>query len=386
FGWNADAGTIDDSTSRSAGAVEFFDGSPNQQLVNADGLPVSTAGYVMTTTTSDHPGSPELNFNGTLDPDLIPGYRGYLSVCLFGIGIDDNIAHWALFTNPAVPGFQFEVASYPTLAFGTPIVGAAGANPADVIRDLITAPDKGALDAARIDTASFSAAATTLFVEGHGYSRCFDQSESVQQMIQEVLAQIDATLYTDPSTNAIKLKLIRPDYDPQTIPLITPDNCQELQGFSLGGWQDIPTKMIVSFPDRDKHYLNNTATAINGSGAATGASLAQIQYPGCCEIALASKLAARELAARSRPIAKCSAIVDRSFYNVCPGDVVAVNWPEANIAGMVFRVAAVDRGTLKDGKIRLDLIQDYFYTWRNNRPVFPGGTGGYIGNAGVAEL
>jgi hypothetical protein len=34
-----------------------------------------------------------------------------------------------------------------------------------------------------------------------------------------------------------------------------------------------------------------------------------------------------------------------------------------------MRVAAVSVGTLKDGSIVIDLIQDYFYQWRNRRPV-----------------
>jgi hypothetical protein len=45
-----------------------------------------------------------------------------------------------------------------------------------------------------------------------------------------------------------------------------------------------------------------------------------------------------------------------------------VQWTDPDIANIVFRVAAVDRGTIDDGKIALDLLQDYFYVTRSQPP------------------
>jgi hypothetical protein len=51
-----------------------------------------------------------------------------------------------------------------------------------------------------------------------------------------------------------------------------------------------------------------------------------------------------------------------------PGDVVSLSWPEYGISGVVMRVANVSRGTLANGAIKLDLLQDFFYVWRYQPP------------------
>ena len=354
-------------------SIQFMDGNSSQVLVDGGGVAQNEAGT--------------LALAAGLSGDNVPGYRGFLAATLF----DAAPSSWLIGPTANVPSYSFEVASYPATSLGpnggkidagtqsTPGNEDYDANPVDVIYDILTGIfGKLGISTSLVDLASFQTAATTLYNEGHGYSMSIEGGKSAQDIIKEILAQIDATLYTDPSTNTIKLKLIRPDYNPATIPQITPDNCEALQGFSLGGWQDVPNKVRVQYADRALNYNPNSALAINGSNAiAHGQQEIVVQYPGCTKETLASQLAARELAARSRPLAKCSAIVNREFYAVCPGDAVSVTWPEANISGMIFRVAAVDRGTLRDGKIRLDLIQDYFYQWRNAGPVNPGTTGSF---------
>jgi hypothetical protein len=90
--------------------------------------------------------------------------------------------------------------------------------------------------------------------------------------------------------------------------------------------------------------------------------------PGICNQVLADTVAARELAARSRPITKLRAICDRTARNLMPGDPVKLTWTDPDIAGLIFRIADVDRGTLADGKVAIDLISDNFYVWRNAAP------------------
>lgn len=355
--------------------LEFLDGNASQVLVDGSGVAQTQAGQVM--------------LDAQVPADAIPGYRGVLLATCY----DTTPNSWSIGPELTIPSYSFEASSFPLASLGPnggqiadnsnlPASIAYDANPIDVIYDILTGLfGKLGLNPALIDIASFTAAAVTLYNEGHGYSNAIAGGQSAQQTIQDILKQIDGVLYTDPSTNTIKLKLIRADYNPQTIPLITPDNCEGLNSFALGGWTDVPNRIRATFNDRATDYNPNSALAINGSNSLRfGQQEVVIDYPGCTNSILARQLAARELAARSRPLAKCTAIVNRSFYTVCPGDAVAVTWPEANISGMVFRVAAVDRGTLKDGKISLDLIQDYFYQWRDQRPVPPGAASAFGGD------
>jgi hypothetical protein len=90
--------------------------------------------------------------------------------------------------------------------------------------------------------------------------------------------------------------------------------------------------------------------------------------PGIIREKTARGVAARELDARSKPLMSCTAIVDRSFVRLRPGDPVVVAWPTPGIASVVFRVVGPDRGTLEDGRVTLDLVQDPFYVWRRLPP------------------
>ncbi|RPH65007.1 MAG: hypothetical protein EHM89_00260 [Acidobacteria bacterium] len=308
-------------------------------------------------------------------PDTIPGYRGYVTVLLFSN--DDTTAdRWLHGASPTIPAYSFEVFSYRTgggypASYPYERVGDES-NVMNVLYDLLRAKfGKLGYDSSLIDIASFQAAAATLSSESHGYSRCIDSAEEADEHVMEILKQIDATLYEDASDGLIKIKLIRNDYDPNTIPHIHKDNGCELRGFAMGGWTSIVNKVRLVYTNRERDYQDDSETAqspANAVGQDGQVNEEVISMPGVCTPALAAEMAARELAARSRPLMKCTAIVDRSFISVNPGDAVKVTWNKPDIAGIVFRVARVNRGTLENGAVELDLIQDYFYVFRGRIP------------------
>ncbi len=332
-------------------SLEIFDGRASQQLVNP------TTPYAATTIAGAR-----MVADG-VGADLIPGYRGYVSVFHHGSGAPK----WKLGNSPNLGSYSYEVASYPadSDAFNVGLE----ANPAKVILDLLTGSfGKLKLPSSKIDGVSFAAAKVRLQEEGNGYSRSIENSPDAADIIQEILQQIDAALYEDPRDGKIKIKLIRDDYDVSALIGVTTENCEELQNFAAGGFEGIVNKVRLIYTNRDDSYRDGSASA-HSQASATGSDgetrEALIQMPGVCTQALANALAARELAARSRPITKCRAVVDRTFANTMPGDPVRVTWPEYGLDGRVFRVASVVRGELANGKIALDLIEDFFYVWRN---------------------
>jgi len=344
------------------GKIEFLNGNSNQTLVDPVTLePTTNAGYRMT----------EPGLDDNVPSEEVPGYRGYLSVFLSNqIGASPHGDDWAFGTSPAPTAYSWEASSYPADQLGPSDRIGFEANPADVIYDLLTGTfGKLGISAHLVDVDSFAVAAATLAAEEHGYSRALDELEEAGELIMGILRQIDGVIYEDPTDTKIKIKLVRGDYDPNTVPLITPSSCREIQGYAAGGWLNVVNKIRVVFPDRQIQYRDNSVVAMNTANAVgqdNQVREAQLRFPGVCTSALAEELASRELSARSRPIAKCSAIVDRSFYRTVTGDVVALTWPEYGISGMLFRVAGVDRGTLENGEIRLDLIQDFFYSHRGS--------------------
>jgi hypothetical protein len=258
-------------------------------------------------------------------------------------------------------------------AMDVPGVDFAGdADPAEVIYCILTDPlGKLGLPPTQIDTASFMAASQTLKSESHGYSRAFEDGAEADEMIQDVLRQIDGALDEDPTTGLIRLKLIRPDYDPETIPHITKHNCERIQSFALGGLTNLVNKVKIVYQNRSREYKEDSEQAKNSANAVGQDGVVNeevLEMRGVNNAELASALAGRELAARSRPIMKCRAVCGRWALRLMRGDPVRLTWSNPDVSGLVFRVADVDRGTLEDGKITLDLISDFFYTWRRGRP------------------
>lgn len=254
-----------------------------------------------------------------------------------------------------------------------------GADPAEVIYDILTGKfGKLALDPSLIDLTSFAAASQTLKSEGNGYARAVESPTTARELINDVLEQIDGVLYGNQDSGKQILKLIRNDYNPNDILVISKDNCVKLTNFAAGGRTNLINKVRVTYERRDSttgEYVQDSAIAKNPANAVgqnTQENEAVIDRPGVKTAVLAANIAARELAFRSRPIIKCRAIVDPMvFGNVNPGDALKLVWTNPDIAGLVFRVAKVDRGTLEDGLIALDLIQDFYYVWRNGIPIPP---------------
>ena len=339
------------------GFVEFLNGGPTQQLVDP------TTPYASTTVAGER-------MSLVMDPSIIPGYRGFLSM-FFG-GVDDF--RWFIGSNPDLQNYSFVAGSWPA---GDGLYQQMGfnVNPIDVIYDMLTDTRKLGYPTSRIDYDNFVAAARTLFEEGHGYARSIEETRSAESHIQDILKQIDGVMYEDPTTGLLKIKLIRPDYVFSQIPLITNRNCESLESFSAGSWTDTYTRIKVVFTNRSNNYREASAVAQNQANA-VGAINPEVrdltlQFPGVTDISRAKIIAARELAARSRPIMRCRAVVGRSFFSQTPGNALRVSWPNYNLDQVVFRIAKVDKGTMENGQIALELIQDFFYTYNSTTSHSP---------------
>jgi hypothetical protein len=62
----------------------------------------------------------------------------------------------------------------------------------------------------------------------------------------------------------------------------------------------------------------------------------------------------------SIPLVKMRILTSRKGFQLRPGDVIAVTWPDFGIEKIIMRVQKFDLGTLEDGEIAIDLIQDRF--------------------------
>jgi hypothetical protein len=298
----------------------------------------------------------------------IPGYQGYATL----------LSRFSINT-VEIPAVAVEISTYPLAGtyFGGyqgPVTIGDELNPAHAIAAILcdTFGKLGiGIGTDILNQVSFANAASTLASEGFGYSRCWDQGETGREMIDEILEHIDGVLYLDQASGLFVLKLIRPDYDPSALLTIDPSNCERLDELTLMNGAGAPNKITVKYPDRGKEYEIGTTVALDQASAFAGEEREQtLSYPGCHTFADANRIAARELGARSRPPITCTAIVDRSFWDAHPGDAVRLRWPASHVSDVIMRIARPHRGGPTDNTMRLDLVQDVFYVYRNT--VQPG--------------
>jgi len=237
------------------------------------------------------------------------------------------------------------------------------ANPAHMIYECLTNTDWGlGSPGVLIDTASFVAAAQTLYDENFGLSMIWTKQASIESFIGEILDHVQGAFYTDPRTGLYTIKLFRDDYDAGTLRQITPDNAK-LVSFSRKMWGETVNEIAVSWTNPENEE-SETVTAQNLSliekqGAPAPATR---EYYGIRNRGLAQRVAERDLRTSSAPLAIAEYELDRSAWNLLPGEVVELaGWPEDDqVNGLIMRVTTVDYGTIGQPVIRATFLEDVF--------------------------
>jgi hypothetical protein len=239
--------------------------------------------------------------------------------------------------------------------------GGVDANPAHIIYEALTNAEWGMGSSSDlIDVAGFEAVGQTLFYEPLGLSVLWTKQQTLQDFIQEILDHIQAVLFVDPQTGLLTLKLIRGDYDVDTLPTISPSTAN-LTSFSRKLWGDIVNEISVTWTNPDNEQ-DETVTVHDLASITTQGSVVpdSRNYYGVRYADLAKRLAARDLRSAGAPLATFEADVDRSFWYLRPASVLLVDWPEYGLSGLVARVTGIDYGKPGDPTIKLNLIEDVF--------------------------
>lgn len=235
-------------------------------------------------------------------------------------------------------------------------------NVVHAIRECLTDPTWGMGYAeADLDDASFRAAADRLRSERLGICLIWDRQKTIQDMIQELLKHADAALYVDRKTGLFKIKLIRDDYDVDTLLHLTEANITKVENFSRPTFGELTTSVTVNYW--------NVSTGRNASITVQDIALASmqqahvattLQYPGLPDPVMASRVAQRALKLLSSQLGKAVIYADRSAKDVSIGDAIKVTWPEYALYETVFRVAEVAYGDGRSNRIKLTVIEDAF--------------------------
>ena len=235
------------------------------------------------------------------------------------------------------------------------------ANPAEFLYEMLVNTRWGAgMAIDQVDKPSFQAAAVTLYNEGMGIAPLYTEETDVENIILDILAHVDGAIYSDIFTGKRTLVLAREVTPLSGQPLFDETN-SVLTDFSRPAWDETVNEVHVNYKD--------AVTGEPGTVVAQDLANQQIQqavvartidYPACPSAAQAQKLAWRDLRALSLPLAKCTIRADRSAWVLRPGTVIRVSNAQYGFVDMAMRVNRINYGTLVDGMIEFECVQDVF--------------------------
>ena len=307
-----------------------------------------------------------------------PAYRGFSYIVWEGgyIGNSTNIKPFKFEIQRIPDGLDLATAHLGQNDTGDNVVNTYDANPANVIYEILTDTRWGlGVSASNIDLDSFRTAGGTFATEGNGISMVVDSQKDALDILREIERQVDGVLYFDQANEVWKINLARGGYTVGSLPQITDDTLLAVESFTRGAWEDTTNEVRVAFADRNRDYFETNAVAqdtanVNLQGGKT--ITATENYPGVKDADLANNIAWRDLRTLSFPLAKFRCTVDRAFYTVAPGDVVAFTSTKLGLTQVPFRVQRIDYGELAEGRITLDLVQDLFEALDGSYSAPPG--------------
>lgn len=237
-------------------------------------------------------------------------------------------------------------------------------NPVHIIRECLTDPDWGmGYTDGDIDEDSFVAAADTIYGEGLGISLVWDRQIKLEEFIGEVLKHIDGALFVSRTTGKFCLKLIRADFDEETLLVLDESNILQVSDPSRVTFGEIVNSVTVNYWDaqtgKDSSLTVTDTAMVQMQGAVINTT---VQYPGFTNPRNATIAGQRDLRSLSSPSLSCTIVANSDASDLNIGDVFRFSWGKWQVANMVMRVAGIAYGTGRDNRVRITCTQDVFGT------------------------
>ena len=290
----------------------------------------------------------------------IPAYRG---VC-YAV-----FEKCYLSNNDSIPAIAWIIRRTPNplgLTGGKHNIG-GDANPACAVYEIMTNTFWGAgVPTSAIDTASFVAAADTLFNESLGISMLIDSPGTAEGMMAEILRHVDGVVFIDPETGKFSMKLARADYVVSSLPLLNPSNIEaDSFKYTRGSWDETKNTVKVKYVDRAQNYTERVVQHQNLANISTRGGQVDaddFDFIGLSNPTAANIVAARVMKTVSSPLSRVDLQVNRTAFGLRPGSVFRLSWPQLGVAEVVFRVTEIDYGGSNTGVLQIKAVEDVFST------------------------
>ena len=285
----------------------------------------------------------------------MPGFLGVVSLVL-------NKVYLTAMSQYPKP-WRTRVRCIPQSSFNPTKANIGGAaNPVNMILDLIIGDHIGAgLSMDDVDVTSMTESSDTLFDELFGMSWIINGQNSAQSLIQDIMNYIDGIFYTDNRDGKFHLKLIRNDYDPETLPIFDESNIISVDEFERASYAELINEVIVTYTPQGSDETDAVSVQDLAGIQTQGGVISQTyDFPAINNAELASRVGLRMLEQKSIPRSAVKITVNRQGFGLSVGDVFKFSNIKLGIASSIFRLVGIDYGDYNDGVIELISIEDVF--------------------------
>lgn len=232
-------------------------------------------------------------------------------------------------------------------------------NPIHVIRECLVDTVWGRGESvSKLDDAAFKAAADILHNEWFGIAGIFTRERPIADWIGDILEVIDGELYTEPTTGKITIKLMRNDYDVESVPVLTDSNSSGT--FTRPSPHELVSRVTINYQNIEE----NREASYTLTNTAAYAMRGEINHTKSCNLItnvdVAALLAARMLRQLSTPLARVELTAHRSAAKgLRKGDVFIWSSADQQVE-LTCRVASINFGTPTNQEITIEAIEDAF--------------------------
>lgn len=236
-------------------------------------------------------------------------------------------------------------------------------NPAHVLFEIATnkAWGRGMPDD-QIDMDSFKLAADTLYCEKFGICMRWNRQSEIGELVSEVINTIGAFQYVSRSTGKLTLRMVRNDYDPESLPVFTrTSGILSIESQESSGGDSGFNEVVVKY----KSPLNGKPASVryqNLGSAMTdcGVNSQTTEYLSVPDRNLALRLAARDVKSNTGDVRRLKITFDRRGWPLEPGVVFKLSDPDTDIGSMIMRVVTVENEDYINGTITVSCLTDIF--------------------------
>ena len=236
-------------------------------------------------------------------------------------------------------------------------------NPIHWLREIYTDTEWGlGYSTAIFDNTLMEAAADDLYDEGFGMCIKWEGDQSLEDHVKDVLRYINAVIREDHSTGQLEIKLIRDDYVLGALEEFDDTDINAVEDYSRGAIHKVADVTYVKYWSL---YDNLPVTIPNHDMALVSVQNEMlipnnVSYTGVVNDDLAGQLAARDQHQISAFPAVMKIKAKRTMAHLMSGDVFKLTWPPLGIVSMVVRIVTPHYGTLTNGEVSFDCVEDIF--------------------------